>query len=48
LIANDLRRFKQIMEVGEVVHSDASIHSGPHPGQPPQELPQHLQRSMQW
>jgi uncharacterized membrane protein len=34
LIGADLRRFKQIMEVGEVVHSDASIHSGMHPGQP--------------
>jgi hypothetical protein len=29
-----LRRFKQIVETGEVVHSDASIHLGPHPGQP--------------
>jgi uncharacterized membrane protein len=30
----DLRSFKQIIEVGEVVHSDASIHRGPHPAQP--------------
>jgi uncharacterized membrane protein len=31
----DLRQFKQVMEVGEVVHSDASIHTGMHPAQPP-------------
>jgi uncharacterized membrane protein len=30
----DLRRFKQVMETGEIVHSDASIHRGPHPAQP--------------
>jgi uncharacterized membrane protein len=48
LIATDLRRFKQIMEVGEVVNSDSSIHSGPHPGQPPQEIPEQVQRSLQW
>ena len=34
-VAKDLRRFKQVMEVGEVVWSDASIHGGPHPAQPP-------------
>ncbi|HEY0714055.1 MAG TPA: SRPBCC family protein [Polyangia bacterium] len=33
-VYRDLRRFKQILEVGEVVHSDASIHDGPHPAQP--------------
>jgi uncharacterized membrane protein len=43
LIGSDLRRFKQIMEVGEVVHSDASIHSGLHPGQPPREIPKQVQ-----
>lgn len=32
---NDLRRFKQVMETGEVVHSDASIHRGRHPARPP-------------
>lgn len=31
----DLRRFKQVLETGEVVHSDASIHGMPHPAQPP-------------
>jgi uncharacterized membrane protein len=34
-VQDDLRRFKQIMETGEVVQSDASIHSLPHPAQPP-------------
>ncbi len=30
----DLRRLKQVLELGEVVKSDASIHKGPHPAQP--------------
>lgn len=30
-VDGDLRRFKQVLEVGEVVHSQASIHRGPHP-----------------
>jgi uncharacterized membrane protein len=33
-IAGALRRFKQVAEVGEVVHSDASIHRGLHPARP--------------
>ena len=33
-IAADLRRLKQVIETGEVVHSDASIHRGMHPAQP--------------
>lgn len=33
-IKGDLRRLKQVLETGEVVHSDASIHKGPHPAQP--------------
>jgi uncharacterized membrane protein len=33
----DLRAFKQIMEVGEVVHSDASIHRCLHPARPSTE-----------
>ncbi len=33
-IAGDLRRLKQVLETGEVVHSDASIHSGRHPACP--------------
>jgi uncharacterized membrane protein len=36
-VASDLRRFKQVMELGEVVVSDASI-AGPRPAQP---LPDH-------
>jgi uncharacterized membrane protein len=36
---NDLRRFKQVMETGEVVHSDDSIERGPNPAQPPETLP---------
>jgi uncharacterized membrane protein len=37
----DLRRLKQVMETGELVHSDASIHPGRHPARPaaPGELP---------
>jgi uncharacterized membrane protein len=30
----DLRRLKQVLEVGEILLSDASIHKGPHPAQP--------------
>jgi uncharacterized membrane protein len=37
-IKDDLRRLKQVLEVGEVVHSDASIYRGPHPAQPPESL----------
>ncbi|HVW27149.1 MAG TPA: SRPBCC family protein [Polyangiaceae bacterium] len=33
-VADDLRRFKQMMELGDVADSDASIHRGPHPGRP--------------
>jgi uncharacterized membrane protein len=34
-IEDDLRAFKQVLETGEVVKSDASIHRGMHPAQPP-------------
>jgi uncharacterized membrane protein len=34
-IASDLRRLKQVLETGEVMHSDASIHHGMHPARPP-------------
>lgn len=37
-VKGDLRRFKQVMETGEIVHSDASIHRGTHPAQPPRSL----------
>jgi uncharacterized membrane protein len=33
-ILHDLRNFKQVLEVGEVIESDASIHSGMHAAQP--------------
>jgi uncharacterized membrane protein len=33
-VAGDLRRLKQVLETGEVVHSDASIHPGAHPARP--------------
>jgi uncharacterized membrane protein len=35
-LANDLRRFKQLIELGEVVKSDASAVPGMHPARPPQ------------
>jgi uncharacterized membrane protein len=34
MLDDDLRRFKQVMETGEVVQSDASIHRKMHPAQP--------------
>ncbi|HWP42436.1 MAG TPA: SRPBCC family protein [Blastocatellia bacterium] len=34
-LKGDLYRFKQVMETGEVVHSDSSIHSLMHPARPP-------------
>lgn len=33
-VAGDLRRLKQVLETGEVVHSDASIHRGMHAARP--------------
>jgi uncharacterized membrane protein len=35
-ISADLRRLKQVLETGETLHSDASIHSGMHPARPRQ------------
>lgn len=35
----DLRRFKQVIETGEIVHSDASIHRHMHAAQPPEGVP---------
>lgn len=35
-VASDLRRFKQVMELGEILYSDASVVEGrPHPARPP-------------
>jgi len=33
-IQSDLRRLKQVLETGEVLYSDASLHRGMHPGRP--------------
>ncbi|HKT60578.1 MAG TPA: SRPBCC family protein [Gemmatimonadales bacterium] len=33
-VKGDLHRLKQVLETGEVVHSDASVHPGLHPAQP--------------
>jgi uncharacterized membrane protein len=33
-IADDLHRFKQVMEIGELMLSDATVTEGPHPAQP--------------
>ncbi len=43
-VDGDLRRFKQVLEVGEVVHSDASIHRGMHPARPSEETPDLVSR----
>lgn len=40
-----LKHFKQIAELGEVVHSDASIHHGPHPARPSDDSDQGEVRS---
>lgn len=37
-IQDDLRHFKQVMELGEIVVSDATYRRGPHPAQPPAEV----------
>jgi uncharacterized membrane protein len=37
-VAGDLRRLKQVIETGEVLSSDASIHRGRHPAQPPRRF----------
>jgi uncharacterized membrane protein len=33
-VMSDLRRLKQVLEMGEVMHSDASVATGPHPARP--------------
>ena len=33
-VQDDLRHFKQVMEIGEIVFSDATKQRGPHPAQP--------------
>jgi uncharacterized membrane protein len=39
-LRGDLRRLKQILETGDLVHSDASVHKGPHPARPSEESQQ--------
>ena len=46
-VDGDLRRFKQIMETGEVVHSDASIHPAPPPEAVPNQLTGSASRELQ-
>lgn len=36
-VKDDLRTFKQVMETGEVVVSDATVTRGPHPARPPED-----------
>ena len=36
-VQDDLRRFKQVLETGEVVYSEATVHGRPHPARPPEE-----------
>jgi len=43
-IPDDLRRFKQVMELGEVMLSDATVRPGPHPAQPDADLEQEVER----
>lgn len=40
-LSGDLRRFKQVMELGEVIRSDATVTRGSHPARPPEldEIP---------
>lgn len=42
-VSADLRRLKQVLETGEVLHSDSSIHRGMHPARP--SLQSHTQSS---
>jgi uncharacterized membrane protein len=37
VVTRDLQAFKSVMEVGEVVHSDSSIHHRPHSARPPSD-----------
>ena len=37
IVTRDLKAFKNVMETGEVVHSDSSIYTRPHPARPPDD-----------
>jgi uncharacterized membrane protein len=41
LIADDLHHFKQVLETGDIVLSDATVEEGPHPAQPPETATRH-------
>jgi len=43
-ITHDLRNFKQLIEIGEVTHSDASIHRSKHPARPSRETERGVRR----
>ena len=45
-IGSDLRRFKQLVELGEIVHSDDSVIPGPNPAQPPATVPTGITQSV--
>jgi hypothetical protein len=42
-----LRRLKQVLETGEVLHSDASIQHGMHPARPSRSEPNQGKRAAQ-
>ena len=44
-MGSDLRRFKQLVELGEIVHSDDSVIPGPNPAQPPRTVPAGITQS---
>jgi uncharacterized membrane protein len=44
-IGSDLRRCKQLVELGEIAHSDDSIIPGPNPAQPPATVPSGIAQS---
>jgi uncharacterized membrane protein len=43
-VPDDLRRLKQVLELGEVMLSDATVRPGPHPAQPDAALPREVER----
>ena len=43
-IPDDLRRLKQVLEIGEVMLSDATVRPGRHPAQPDEEMEQEVDR----
>jgi uncharacterized membrane protein len=45
-LGNDLRRLKQLIELGEVVRSDDSVVPGPSPAQPVSQVPADIARSL--